>query len=393
MVSGVIGFDSVVLGTTGVLFLALGFYVLLRNHKQKSSIYFAIAAFTLAAITQLEVLIHNIGQADVINLAIRLHALASMICFGTLLAMSLELDTSLDVNRRINERRTILIVVSVAGLVIALLMDGRPSSWAGFSDLSGLSVMVLISCVSLLAGASIKSYFQARAASNDEAFRSQCIILSAGLMLTLAGVLSIYMGLGLGGMMTASAICFLASEGVLIHLVVVHKLFQLPDMDGRELRSEDSIDPSMTGSTLLIEGKESRPAYEVFIQEVHKGKNGLIVTRTHPDQVKEAYDVAGARILWLCSQPGVDRVDPLGLSILQNILLEHMRERKNGVILLEGVEYLVSENSIDKVLRLIYTLRDAAVISGAKFIMPLDTGTLSLKDQALIEREFTVSSG
>jgi len=390
----VLGFDSVVLGTTGVLFLALGIYVLIKNHRQRSSLYFAIAAFSLTAITELEVIIENVYQVDVINLAIRLHALASMMCFGTMLALSLELDTSMDVTRRMNGRRAIMIGVSIAGVIIALMMDGRPSSWAGFSTTGGLSVMVLISSISILAGASIKSYFQARAASTDETFRSHCIILSMGLLLTLAGVESIYMGLGLGGMITISAICFLATEGVLIHLVVVHKLFQLPDMEGRGMQVDDNvIDPALTGSTLLVESKDSRPAYEMFIQELAKGKEGMIVTRTHPDQVRETYDIAGTRTLWLCSQPGVDRVDPLGLSILQNILLEHMRDKKNGVILLEGVEYLVSENSIDKVLRLIYTLRDAAVISGAKLIMPLDTSTLSIKDQALIEREFTVKIG
>lgn len=394
MVSGVLGFDSVVLGTTGVLFLSLGIYVLSKNHRQKSSVYFAITAFSLAAITLLEVLIENTSQADVINLAIRLHALASMMCFGTMLALSLELDTSMDATRRMNGRRAILVGVSTAGVIIALMMDGRPQSWSGFGTTGGLSVMVLISSISLLAGASIKSYFQARASSTDETFRSQCVILSGGLIITLAGVESLYMGLGLGGLITFSAICFLATEGVLIHLVVVHKLFQLPDMDGRGMQADgDIIDPALTGSTLLIESKDTRPAYEMFIQELSKGKEGMIVTRTHPDQVRETYEIGSSRTLWLCSQPGADRVDPLGLSILQNILLEHMRDKKNGVILLEGVEYLVSENSIDKVLRLIYTLRDAAVISGAKLIMPLDTSTLSIKDQALIEREFTVMSG
>ncbi len=308
--------------------------------------------------------------------------------------MALELDTSMDEARRLNGRRSILIGVSVAGILIAMLMEGRPSAWSEFDTHQGLSVMVLISCISLLAGSSIMKYFQARAASTDGTFRSQCIILSIGLLLTLIGVESIYIGLGYGGIITVAAICFLATEGVLIHLVVVHRLFQLPHVEGKDMNvAADIIDPAMTGSTLLIEGKDSRPAYEFFIQELAAGRKGLIITRTHPDQVKETYDIGDTRILWLCSQPGVDRVDPLGLSILQNIILEHMRDEKNSVIMLEGVEYLVSENNIEKVLRLIYTLRDSSVISGSKFIMPLDTSTLSIKDQALIEREFTVRSG
>ena len=385
-----IGFDAAMLGTTGVLFFALGAYVLIRNSHQRSSRYFVIAAFCLTAITELEVLIEYAATQDLADLAIRLHAIASMICFGAMLGLALELDSSMNETRRINGRRAILIGVSAAGLLIAIFMEGRPRSWGEFGTNQGLSVMVLISCISLLTGSSIMKYFQARAASTDETFRDQCVILSIGLLLTLVGVQSIYMGLGQSGMVITAAFCFVATEGVLIHLVVVHRLFQFPEGKGVDVSTE-TIDPSLTGSTLLIEGKDSRLAYEAYIQELGVGREGLIVTRTHPDQVRETYDIGDSRILWLCSQPGVDRVDPLGLSILQNILLEHMRE-KNSVILLEGVEYLVSENSIDKVLRLIYTLRDSSVISGSKFIMPLDTTTLSLKDLALIEREFTIKN-
>lgn len=389
-----LGFDTSLLGTTGVLLLALGAYVLIRNPRQRSSRYFSIAAFCLAAITELELVIEYHPAQDIVDIAIRSHAIFSMLCFGSMLVLALELDTSMDEARRLNGRRSILIGVSVAGILIAMLMEGRPSAWSEFDTHQGLSVMVLISCISLLAGSSIMKYFQARAASTDGTFRSQCIILSIGLLLTLIGVESIYIGLGYGGIITVAAICFLATEGVLIHLVVVHRLFQLPHVEGKDMNvAADIIDPAMTGSTLLIEGKDSRPAYEFFIQELAAGRKGLIITRTHPDQVKETYDIGDTRILWLCSQPGVDRVDPLGLSILQNIILEHMRDEKNSVIMLEGVEYLVSENNIEKVLRLIYTLRDSSVISGSKFIMPLDTSTLSIKDQALIEREFTVRSG
>ena len=57
-----------------------------------------------------------------------------------------------------------------------------------------------------------------------------------------------------------------------------------------------------------------------------------------------------------------------------------------------GTRYVVLISSVAALGGLLFGY-DTAVISGAKLIMPLDTSTLSIKDQALIEREFTVMTG
>jgi hypothetical protein len=81
-------------------------------------------------------------------------------------------------------------------------------------------------------------------------------------------------------------------------------------------------------------------------------------------------------------------VDPASLSILQHTVVDFLQKGSTSVILLDGLEYLVSENQVDKVLRFIYTVHDAVVISGSKFIVPVDPDILGTKDLALFEREF-----
>ncbi len=68
--------------------------------------------------------------------------------------------------------------------------------------------------------------------------------------------------------------------------------------------------------------------------------------------------------------------------------MEFLQRGTESIILLDGIEYLVSNNSAEKVQKLMYTVRDAVVMSGAKLIVPIDPEVLDKKDLALLEREF-----
>ena len=72
------------------------------------------------------------------------------------------------------------------------------------------------------------------------------------------------------------------------------------------------------------------------------------------------------------------------------VMVEFLQKGDNSILLLDGLDYLISENQLDKVLKMIYGVHDAVVLSGAKFIVPIDPRAMDAKDLAFIEKEFVV---
>ncbi len=144
------------------------------------------------------------------------------------------------------------------------------------------------------------------------------------------------------------------------------------------------------GQGYLFEAKRSDRAYEVFLDALREGKEGLVISREHPDIVRQKYSLAKTPIVWLTSHPGSERVDPTNLSILQHTVNEFLKRSKEAVILLDGVEYLMLNNRMEKVLQVVLTLKDEVAISEGILLLPVDPETFETRALALLERDFEI---
>lgn len=113
---------------------------------------------------------------------------------------------------------------------------------------------------------------------------------------------------------------------------------------------------------------------------------GLAVTRQHPDLVRQKYGLEHTPIYWLATRAGDKVISPTNLGILTQTLVKFIESEKNGVILLDGFEYLVSNNDFNKVLRMIDQVNDHITQSGTRLILPVDPRALEQKELALLER-------
>jgi len=144
------------------------------------------------------------------------------------------------------------------------------------------------------------------------------------------------------------------------------------------------------GRSYLVESRRADMAYDLLLDDLSKGANGLIITRDHPETVKEDKGLSTTPILWLTSSPGKGRIDPTNLSILQHTITEHLRNGHNPVIFLDGLEYLLANNKEDKVLQLVLALRDEIIVSQGKLIVPVDPRTMDPRSLAFFERDLEV---
>ncbi len=58
------------------------------------------------------------------------------------------------------------------------------------------------------------------------------------------------------------------------------------------------------------------------------------------------------------------------------------------MVLLDGLEYITTNNEMDKVLLLLYGLRDSTTLSGSKLLIPLDPTIFDVRTIALLEKDF-----
>jgi two-component system cell cycle response regulator len=218
--------------------------------------------------------------------------------------------------------------------------------------------------------------------------------MSFGVVLPISFVLAELIAYEAGVLMPHLPAVGLLLTGIIFSVAVLRlKLFLIEPVKEDKLDAHSGKDPGIklvSGHCDLIKSKKADLSYRMFVAEVAAGNKGLLITRVHPDQVREKYGLVKTPILWLSGQPGPDRMDPASLSILQHTVVDFLQKGSTSVILLDGLEYLVSENQVDKVLRFIYTVHDAVVISGSKFIVPVDPDILGTKDMALFEKEFVV---
>lgn len=113
---------------------------------------------------------------------------------------------------------------------------------------------------------------------------------------------------------------------------------------------------------------------------------GLVVTRRHPGEIRMEYFIQTTPVIWLTSIPGKDNMDPSKLGLLTDIIVDFLQKSENGVVLVEGIEYLVTANDFQKVLRAIDRWSEVAMSRSSRLVLSLDPRAFDLKEIALIER-------
>jgi rubrerythrin len=158
---------------------------------------------------------------------------------------------------------------------------------------------------------------------------------------------------------------------------------------GKSEQKEKILDVELLGGhCYLVEEEKMNNSLSLFLELINKGYKGFALTRTNPRYLKERGDLKDTKMLWLTDKEtsSSDTIPP----ILERIIYEFedfVRSQEKTVLILDGIEYLVSSNSFDPVLRFIRRMIDD--ISESKSVLLVTIGPYTLKPQELkiLERE------
>ncbi len=140
----------------------------------------------------------------------------------------------------------------------------------------------------------------------------------------------------------------------------------------------------------IITEKKPERSFEIFVDLVTHGISGFVVSREYPEKMKRKYTLQKTPILWLSRTERENTISPDDLSKLYYIIGEFTRKTKESVILLDGLEYLITQVNFDTVLKQLLEFKDTIILHNSRLIIPVHVETLSPREYSILEREFTI---
>ena len=147
------------------------------------------------------------------------------------------------------------------------------------------------------------------------------------------------------------------------------------------------------GSSYLFTDRAIIKAFESFKRLVSEGKRGLVITRTHPSRVQQMYGL-DCPVMWIAkaAKPvgGVISLEPTRLMKIHGTISDFIKANPGAVVLLDGLEYLVTENGFATVMKAIQLTNEEVAMSGSFLLVPIDPRAFETQQLGLLEREFSI---
>lgn len=395
--NGAVLFYSITTISVGILHLALGSYVLFKNPR------FSLAqAFFVTMLMGFQVEIFFFLLAGTADASIASYMGMCAVFFFTLMVGGyLFLSSQMPFQ---NYRSPLwkykfqyAITIVLIGILGAFLVEEVTLRSLGYWTLGGPVMLFLMAISFSLALLGVNLLHKTYTSATNPDARQQCVLLAFGIFFPLLYTSILYaLEPVLPGVLILGGLAYLVTMLIFTFGIMKYKMFIINPVVEENLLIEIPDDklPETFGlpPCLLVEERRPECSYDLFIRELSEGSQGLVISRSHPDAIREKYRLERTPIIWLANQPGQDRVEPSNLSILENMISDFVSKSNKAVVMLDGVEFLLSNNKLDRVLKTLYSISDDVMMGNAKLILPIDPNVMSESEIALLEREFEVLS-
>jgi len=142
------------------------------------------------------------------------------------------------------------------------------------------------------------------------------------------------------------------------------------------------------GYSYLIKEEIPDQAFDIFVDASKHGVPSICVTREYPEKVKDRHGLKGVPFLWLSmDQERSYSRDPSNIAMIYSDIKTFISENPGCMVLLSGVEYLISQNGFQKVLKLLQHVNDKIAVTDSVLITTISPMTLSEQDLKMLEKE------
>jgi two-component system cell cycle response regulator len=172
-------------------------------------------------------------------------------------------------------------------------------------------------------------------------------------------------------------------------------LFITPLTEDIEEESSQADIELESGFIYISGSEETGQSYKTFSDLVKSGKPGLCITRMNPDKIRSMYGIAKTPIVWLTKNKitGQQSIDSTELFRIYPTIADFVNKVDDGVVLMDGLEYLVLDNDFLSVVKLLEQTNDTIMASSSRMLLQLDPDVLEKKEFHLLKRWMRPVSG
>jgi hypothetical protein len=139
--------------------------------------------------------------------------------------------------------------------------------------------------------------------------------------------------------------------------------------------------------------KEPKPvlAFRLLELGASEGRACLCITRQIPDRVRREHRIGGSSCLWLSEIPGEGHHSGKALASLAKRIEDFLTAQGGrGLVLLDGLEYLVENNGFEAVLAFVEHLNEFVMARRAVLLIPASPKAIGAREVAMLERDLKV---
>ncbi|MDD1743538.1 MAG: DUF835 domain-containing protein [Methanomassiliicoccales archaeon] len=145
------------------------------------------------------------------------------------------------------------------------------------------------------------------------------------------------------------------------------------------------------GYSYLIESEDPYAGFDVFVDHMEHGAQGMYIVREYPEKLMKRFQLRTGPLIWLSYERDIKYArEPTNIPLIYSEVKNFLDNAEGGILLISGLEYLITQNNFIKVLKFIQLLNENVAIKDALLLLPVSPQALNSRDIKILERELRV---
>jgi hypothetical protein len=144
------------------------------------------------------------------------------------------------------------------------------------------------------------------------------------------------------------------------------------------------------GYNYLIISEKPDPVYDILGTFINRRVPALVLSSTPKEKLMKKHNLGVAEVYWITTMgSGEYVVDPKRVDFeIMRAISKFMRDSAGGILVIDGIEYLIAENGFEAVSTFLKKVNDMASVNNVTVFVPVNPSGIEGEKLSAIRREF-----